>query len=119
MDLSQKTTFCLTTLFFGNFVLAEEPLIKSWFDVPITQMLIFILFVDAGILFDGTFSLWKSSAKLWTSVSLMKNIRSFKKRLNKIGPNIDPCGAPLGISRYELKFNLFYPLKTVCKVVSN
>ena len=28
----------VTTLFFENFVSAQEPLIKSWFDVPTTQM---------------------------------------------------------------------------------
>ena len=43
-----------------------------------------------------------SSAKLQTSVSLTESRRSFMKRLNKIGPNIDPCGTPLGISRYQL-----------------
>ena len=45
------------------------------------------------------------------SVSLIKNIRSFMKRLNKIGPNIDPCGTLLRISRYELKVNLFLPVE--------
>ena len=33
---------------------------KSWFDTPKTQMPIFLLFVRAGVLFDGTFSLWVS-----------------------------------------------------------
>ena len=28
-----------------------------------------------------------------------KHIKSFMKRLNKIGPNIDPLGTPLRISR--------------------
>ena len=44
-------------------------------------------------------------AKLQTSVSLMKSIRSFMKWLSKIGPNIDPCRTPLRISRHELKDN--------------
>ena len=44
-----------------------------------------------------------SSAKLQTSVLLMKNIRSFMKILNKIGANIDPCGLFLRISTQELK----------------
>ena len=43
------------------------------------------------------------SAKLQTSVFLIKNIKSFMKRLNKIGANIDPCGTFLRIPRYELK----------------
>ena len=48
----------VTTLFFQNFVSVEEPLIKSSFDVPRIQMSIFVLFVSAGVLFEGTFSLW-------------------------------------------------------------
>ena len=35
-----------------------EPLIKSCFDVPKTQVHISILFVSAGILFEGYFSLY-------------------------------------------------------------
>ena len=46
-----------------------------------------------------------------------KHIRSFMKRLNKIGPNIDPCGTSLRISRYKLKVDSI--LKTFCKVISN
>ena len=34
---------------------------------------------------------------------LIKNIKSFTKRLNKISANIDPCGTFLGIPRYKLK----------------
>ena len=33
---------------------------RSWFDEPTTQMLIFVLFVSAGVLFGGAFSLWVS-----------------------------------------------------------
>ena len=40
-----------------------------------------------------------SSAKLETSVSWMKNIKSFIKTLNSIRPRIEPCGAPPNISR--------------------
>ena len=32
----------------------------SWFDVPSTQMSIFILFASAGVWFEGAFSLWVS-----------------------------------------------------------
>ena len=56
MDLSQKTVLPLTE----NFVSVQEPLIKVWFDVPTTQMSIFILFVSVPVLFDGAFSLWVS-----------------------------------------------------------
>ena len=49
---------------FENFVsisiLFLELLIKSWFDVPTTQMPKFVLFVSAGVLFDSVFSLWVS-----------------------------------------------------------
>ena len=43
--------------FLKNFVPVLEPLIKSWFGVTATQMSIFILFVNAGVLFEGAFSL--------------------------------------------------------------
>ena len=49
-----------------------------------------------------------SSAKLQTSVFLVKNVRSFMTRLNKIGPNIDPFGR---ISRYEQKVDLSSPVE--------
>ena len=38
-----------------------------------------------------------SSEKLQTSVSLMKNIKSFRKILNRVGPKVEPCGKPLKI----------------------
>ena len=54
-----------------------------------------------------------SSAKWQTSVSFMKNIRSFTKRLNVIDPNIDPCGTSLRISRYELQLADSHCVKSV------
>ena len=48
-----------------------------------------------------------SPAKLQTSFFLMKNTKSFMKRLNKIGANIDPCG-----TRYKLKV---VPIFTRCR----
>ena len=60
-------------IFFENFVTVLEPLIKSWFDVPPTQMPIFVLFVSAGVLFDGAFSLWVSLKK--GHLNLFVNIR--------------------------------------------
>ena len=50
----------VTTLFFENFVSVEESLIKSWFDVPITQASILVLIASAEVLFEGAFSLWVS-----------------------------------------------------------
>ena len=32
--------------------------------------------------------------KFASSASLMKNNKSFMKRLKRIGPRIDPCGTP-------------------------
>ena len=32
----------------------------SWFDVPATQMSIFILFESVGVVIEGAFSLWVS-----------------------------------------------------------
>ena len=49
----------------------------------------------------------------------MKNIRSFTKMLNKIGPNIDSCGIPLRISRYELKVDIIFPVEDGFKVIIN
>ena len=39
----------VTTLFFGKFVPVLEPLKKSYFDVLITQISIFVFFVSAGV----------------------------------------------------------------------
>ena len=36
---------------------------NSWFNVPVSQMLIFILFVSPSVLFEGVFSLWVSLKK--------------------------------------------------------
>ena len=61
MDLSQKIYFCPWLLnFFENLIWVYEPLINSWFNVPIAQIFIFILFVSASVLFEGIFSLWES-----------------------------------------------------------
>ena len=60
MDPSERTKICQSLFFFDNFVSVKEPLTKSWFDVPTTQMFIFIFFVSAGVLFDNEISLWVS-----------------------------------------------------------
>ena len=41
----------------------QDSLIKSWYDVPTTQMSIFIFFVSAEVLFEGAISLWVSLHK--------------------------------------------------------
>ena len=69
MELSHRMVFCpVTTLFFfESFVSVYEPLIKSWFDVPTTEMSIFILFVSDGVLFEHVFSvdILNREANLW------------------------------------------------------
>ena len=42
------------------FLKVKEPLINNWFNVPTAQTPIFVLFLSAGVLFDGSFSLWVS-----------------------------------------------------------
>ena len=37
-----------------------EPFIRSWFIVPAALMPIFLLFVSAGVSFDGAFTMWIS-----------------------------------------------------------
>ena len=55
--LTKDRVLPVTTLFLENFVSVKEPLIKSWFNVQATQMLIFVLFARARVLFDTVFSL--------------------------------------------------------------
>ena len=58
MDLSQRMEFCQQLFyFFENFVSVYEPRLKSSFDVPTTQISIFIIFESVGVLFEGAFSL--------------------------------------------------------------
>ena len=48
----------VTTLFFWGFCFSlRTSFLKSWFNVPTTQMSVLILFVSAGVLFEGDFSL--------------------------------------------------------------
>ena len=80
MDLSQGTEFCQQLLyFFENFVFVWETPIKSWFNVTTTQMFIFVLSVSAGVLLEGTFSLWVSSTEM---LRLNICIKTFKHCLN-------------------------------------
>ena len=62
---------------------------QIWFDVLATQMPIFVLFVSAGVLFDGAFSLWVSLMKLQailgkgdsTKGVFLRSFRNFKNTL--------------------------------------
>ena len=49
----------LNTLFFWKkIVWLWELLINSWFNLPITQIPILLLFASAWVLYEGVFSLW-------------------------------------------------------------
>ena len=58
----------LTTLFFWKFNFSIRTSIISWFNVPIAQMFIFILFVSASVLFESTFCPWVSWNPIFLSV---------------------------------------------------
>ena len=47
----------LTIFFFEKLISVREPLVNSWFNVPSTQLPIFILFVSTRILLEGAFFL--------------------------------------------------------------
>ena len=49
MDLSQTGVLSVTILFFWKFVPVLEPLKKSLFDVPMTQMSILVFFLSAAV----------------------------------------------------------------------
>ena len=59
-------------IFLENLVSVKEPL-KSWFDVPITQMPIFIFFVRARVFFKGAISLWISSRLVKLTKTMMSS----------------------------------------------
>ena len=59
----------------------------NWFDVPKAQTPIFVFFLSAGVLFDGSFSLWVS---LYGDNSNVRNLvlgtilkKKFKNSLNQ------------------------------------
>ena len=47
--ITKSWVLSVTALFFGKFASVLEPLENSWFDVPTTQMSIFVFFVSAGV----------------------------------------------------------------------
>ena len=72
MDLLQRMYFFHWLLhFFENLIWVQEPLINSWFNIPIAQIYTFILFLSASVLFEGVFSL---------RVSLRYLSKSFKSQ---------------------------------------
>ena len=67
----------MTTSFFRNIVWGKEPLINSWFDVPIAQRCIFILFESVSVVFKGVFSLWVSLMKMLLKTNCSPSISFF------------------------------------------
>ena len=65
--ITKNGVFPVAILFFWKFCFSlgarSKELIRSGYDVPTTQMFIFILFVSAGVWFEGAFSLWVSLSK--------------------------------------------------------
>ena len=74
LNLLQRTRFCQQLLFFKNFVSVLEPLIKSWFNVPTTQMSIFIIFESVRALFEGIFFIMSIIKCRQNLVSLLKKV---------------------------------------------
>ena len=66
--VSRKWTYHKELSFASNYFIflkvfffsVNQPLTKVWFDIPTTQMPIFVLFQSDGVFFDCTFSLWVS-----------------------------------------------------------
>ena len=86
--------------FFENFVSVLKSVIKSWFDVTITEMSIFLLFVSAGVLFDGAFSLLVSLTHY--KQSLIRNITDWCKSACFSRKEISPFWKPFAfILRYQ------------------
>ena len=64
-------------IFCWKFCFRLEPLKKSWFDVLTTQMSIFILFVSARVLFEGTIFLFVSFRDEIAAVNLVLSFHWF------------------------------------------
>ena len=75
----------VTTFFLENFASVYESRIKSWFDVPTNQMLIFILLKSIGVLFESAFSLWVSLRYYHMTIIIEDEIVSYKANLFPVG----------------------------------
>ena len=77
----KERSFVSTYFTFLKFLFQfKYPLVKSWFDVQVTQMSMFVLFVSAGVLFGGDFSLWVLLTCFrfcQTSVKSFESIRTY------------------------------------------
>ena len=56
----ERSLFLITSLFFWKFCLIDwNNWLNNWFNVPAAQTPIFVLFLIAGVLFDGAVSILK------------------------------------------------------------
>ena len=79
MDLSQRIEFCHWLLhFFENSIWIWEPLINSWFNVPIAQIYTFMLFRSTAVSCRSIFSLWVSLIRK-NSVAHMHHLAVYLK----------------------------------------
>ena len=58
--ITKKVVLSVTIFFFWKFCFSLRTSQKSRFDLPITEVSVFVHFVSAGVLFDVAFSLWLS-----------------------------------------------------------
>ena len=75
VSITKNGVLPVTNLFFCKYWFKLRTLIKSWFDVPTTQMFISITFVSAGALFEGAFSLWVSLYRYGKSLNERKALK--------------------------------------------
>ena len=86
----------VVTLFFESFVSFLEPLLKSCFAAPTTQIPIFIIFVSTELLFEDYFFLWVSLKEIVrlritncpTREKFQLNLKIQTKRLKYLGSNV-------------------------------
>ena len=67
-----------------SFLKVKEPLINNRFDVPTAQTPIFVLFLSAGVFFDGAFSLWVSLKKGEVGRVFVKTTFDKQSRIQKV-----------------------------------
>ena len=74
----KERSISVTTLFSKNFCFSLRTTYKERFDIPTTQMPIYLLFVSTGVLFDSAFSLrvsLRETHNLFKTIMEVRNIR--------------------------------------------
>ena len=87
----KKWSLPVTTLFIWRFCFSLRTSYEELIDIPTTQMYKFLLFVSAGVLLDGTFSLSVSSSTIEGKGRIMENSYTMFQIINGIcGFSINP-----------------------------